>query len=314
MGNILCADINGNVSSVVTKNSRPKSVTSRLEMVSIADRTDRSRSSRKSMTASHDSGFGSESDMSLRPLVAERVCRIISDINAVLDGSHMLTRSSMPDVFVSKWVDYTNRRGFACKLSDGSVTVKFVEGTCISWQERASNVLYAVSPFSSPKVLSVADFVSPTEIEHLETACQYRHYMDSELAGDAYGARSPIPLRSTRDSPYLVFNKLTSDHLIMVLSDGTVQVNLLHDKVKLILFNDISLCARGVAIVSRNHPPKAFRIMPRSHLHHWQSQMKPLEADEAFTLYPYLSDVGQAIRAECDFIYSAKKPMQCTEL
>ncbi len=35
----------------------------------------------------------------------------------------------VPVLFVAKWIDYTNRYGFGCLLSDGSLCVAFLDGS-----------------------------------------------------------------------------------------------------------------------------------------------------------------------------------------
>lgn len=42
--------------------------------------------------------------------------------------SGVVRRCSVTPLFVTKWIDYTNRYGFGCQFSDGSLCVKFNDG------------------------------------------------------------------------------------------------------------------------------------------------------------------------------------------
>lgn len=74
----------------------------------------------------------------------------------------------MPPIAVAKWVDYSNRRGFGCKLTDGTLTVKFNEGACLSWPSGSEFLLYSSQPFGPTKVLDVAGVLSFSERDHIE--------------------------------------------------------------------------------------------------------------------------------------------------
>ncbi|KAE9416319.1 hypothetical protein Angca_002442, partial [Angiostrongylus cantonensis] len=120
-------DVNGNV-LYSTHPHRPRST---IDLASPCG----NRSHRESIVSTQDSGFGSDPDMSRRPILAAAINSYLKDIDAVLGGASnfSLEPCSLPPLFVSKWVDYTNRRGFGCQLSDGSISVKFNEGLCLSW-------------------------------------------------------------------------------------------------------------------------------------------------------------------------------------
>ncbi|EYC07856.1 hypothetical protein Y032_0068g174 [Ancylostoma ceylanicum] len=216
-------DANGNVISG-RQPHRPKST---LDLASAAAVLN--KSARKSIVSTHDSGFGSDPDMSRRPALAAAVNGYLNDIGALLGGAcdFALEPCPLPPVFVSKWVDYTNRRGFGCQFSDGSVSVKFNEGLCLSWPANSSTIIYAQTPFSSPHAVHPA-FLQNSGLTrtHIEVARQYREYMERELADTdllmSQASRS-MAMSTSHSPPYLVFTHLGSECLIMVFSDGTVQ-------------------------------------------------------------------------------------------
>ncbi|EPB76712.1 kinase domain protein [Ancylostoma ceylanicum] len=303
-------DANGNVISG-RQPHRPKST---LDLASAAAVLN--KSARKSIVSTHDSGFGSDPDMSRRPALAAAVNGYLNDIGALLGGAcdFALEPCPLPPVFVSKWVDYTNRRGFGCQFSDGSVSVKFNEGLCLSWPANSSTIIYAQTPFSSPHAVHPA-FLQNSGLTrtHIEVARQYREYMERELADTdllmSQASRS-MAMSTSHSPPYLVFTHLGSECLIMVFSDGTVQVNLMKKRSKIVLWNgDGGSADNGdskftcIAIIERGFAPFAYRIRP--------GHMYGLEVPQS--LEDSLFVVRRALNMECDFLHVSRRPIQSTE-
>uniref|UniRef100_A0A1I7XQ07 Serine/threonine-protein kinase PLK n=1 Tax=Heterorhabditis bacteriophora TaxID=37862 RepID=A0A1I7XQ07_HETBA len=293
-------DVNGNL-IMRDKSSRPKST---VDLMATSFSRYENKPRRKSVVGSHDSGFGSDPDISRRPLLATAVSIYLNDIGALLSNScsFILSPSPMPDVFVSKWVDYSNRRGFGCQLSDGSLSVKFNEGLCLSWPYSSSTILYATTPFSIPRRMHLLDIHDGNLTQnHIEIARQYREYMNRELAD----CEVVLPTRGERryDSPYLVANHLDSNYLIMVFSDGTVQVNLMKKRTKIVLWNDTSSRCTSIAVMERGFIPQAYRIQSG----------RIYGTKLTHSLFGMLRDVRHAIASECDFLHASRKPIQSTE-
>ncbi|WKX94125.1 hypothetical protein Q1695_011409 [Nippostrongylus brasiliensis] len=274
------------------------------------------RSRHKSIVSTHDSGFGSDPDMSRRPALAAAINGYLSDISGLLGGAcdFALEPCPLPAVFVSKWVDYTNRRGFGCQFSDGSISVKFNEGLCLSWPSNSCTIIYAQTPFSSPHVVHPGTIKSSgLTSTHIEIARQYREYMERELADTDMlmsQASRNAALSSTHTPPYLVFTHLGSECLIMVFSDGTTQINLMKRRSKIVLWNgeggsNDSSGSRftSIAIVERGFAPFAYRIRP--------GHMYGLELPQS--LEDSLFVVRRALNMECDFLHVSRRPIQSTE-
>ncbi|KAJ1347111.1 Serine/threonine-protein kinase plk1 [Parelaphostrongylus tenuis] len=301
-------DVNGNILHSVHPH-RPRST---IDLASPGD----NKSHRESIVSTHDSGFGSDPDMSRRPILAATVNGYLKDIDALLGGASnfSLEPCSLPPWFVTKWVDYTNRRGFGCQFSDGSISVKFNEGLCLSWQANSSTFIYAQTPFSSPHAVHPAMLQnSGLTRSHIEVARQYREYMERELA-DTDLLMSQVSrkaaLSSSSGPPYLVFTRLVSDCLIMIFSDGTAQINLKKRRSKIVLWsNDGGSDDNGsskftsVAIVEHGFAPFAFRIRPQ-HIYGFELP-KSLE-DCLFV-------VRRALNMECDFLHYSRLPLHSTQ-
>ncbi|CAI4221418.1 unnamed protein product [Auanema sp. JU1783] len=290
-------DANGNY----FKFSRPKSTVGGLQDSSyLSDRT-----RRKSITGSHDSGFGSEVDMSRRPLLMERITQVQKDLRSILEGHLTLIPCAFTGIYISKWVDYSNSRGFACKLSDGSVTVKFNEGSCLTIPPYSTRFIYASSPFSVPKICDMCTTRPSMESQLFDTAVVYGSYMDKELAG---GQTIPFFRFSIVDAPYIVYYRLSADHLIVVLSDGTIQINLFNEKVKIILWketveHDGHIC---ITFLTQGFDMQTFRVHPPT------TTNPSLKTPMISHLEDYFQHISTIISANCDLI-SPKKPPLSTE-
>ncbi|KJH50403.1 kinase domain protein [Dictyocaulus viviparus] len=274
------------------------------------------KSHQKLIVSTHDSGFGSDPDMSRRPILTATINGYLKDISALLGGADdfSLEPCCLPPVFVSKWVDYTNRRGFGCQLSDGSISVKFNEGLCLSWPSNSSTFIYAQTPFSSPHAVHPAMLQnSGLTRRHILIARQYREYMERELADTDLlmsQASRKSALSSSRGPPYLVFTHLGSECLIMIFSDGTVQVNLKKRRSKIVLWNcggdsedaDNSRFT-SVAIIEHGFAPYAYRIRPK---HRYGLELPKCLEDS-------LCVVRRVLNMECDFLHTSRLPMQSTE-
>ncbi|KAK6030373.1 kinase domain protein [Ostertagia ostertagi] len=303
-------DANGNIIT----GARPHRPRSTLDLASAQTCANRSR--RKSIVSTHDSGFGSDPDMSRRPALAAAVNGYLNDISGLLGGTcdFALEPCPLPPVFVSKWVDYTNRRGFGCQFSDGSISVKFNEGLCLSWPANSPTIIYAQTPFSSPHVIHPGTIQnSGLTATHIEIARQYRDYMERELADTDLlmsQASRNAALSSGYSPPYLVFTHLGSECLIMVFSDGTTQINLMKRRSKIVLWNGDGGPSdppdskfTSIAIIERGFAPFAYRIRP--------GHMYGLELPQS--LEDSLFVVRRALNMECDFLHVSRRPIQSTE-
>ncbi|KAE9412106.1 hypothetical protein Angca_000589, partial [Angiostrongylus cantonensis] len=149
---------------------------------------------------------------------------------------------------------------------------------CLLWKlfcrANSSTIIYAQTPFSSPHAVHPAMLQnSGLRRSHIEVARQYREYMERELA-DTDLLMSQVSrkaaLSSSRGPPYLVFTHLGSECLIMIFSDGTVQVNLKKRRSKIVLWSTDGSSGDGgiskftsVAIIEHGFAPFAFRIRPK---------------------------------------------------
>ncbi|XP_068726927.1 serine/threonine-protein kinase PLK1-like [Montipora capricornis] len=134
-------------------------------------------------------------------------------------------------LLVTKWVDYSNKYGFGAQLSDGSVTVRFNDGSKIALSPGKSTVHYCDQ---LSKLYQFRSSAIPTNLQAKFMLLTYfANYMDKHLlkGGDSKGGISA-------DHPSFPFVDIwfrTDITMVMYLSNGTIQVNFFDDHTKIVL-------------------------------------------------------------------------------
>ncbi|XP_071982866.1 serine/threonine-protein kinase PLK3 isoform X1 [Engystomops pustulosus] len=136
-------------------------------------------------------------------------------------------------IWVSKWVDYSNKYGFGYQLSNRSIGVLFNNGTHMVLPASRRNVHYNLT--NSRHFVFAASAV-PEQLQGQMSVLQYfATYMEQNLmkGGDLpcqnEGVRPPPPL-------LLLLQWVKTEHaLLMLFNNGTLQVNFYNDHTKLIL-------------------------------------------------------------------------------
>jgi len=140
--------------------------------------------------------------------------------------------AAVPMVWVSKWVDYSDKYGFGYQLSDDTIGVIFndltkllllVDGKSIQYVERDGLEQY-----------HTMDQYPSTLEKKMKLLAYFRSYMQENLIK----AGASIPPREGDELIRLPFLRQwfrTSRAVVMHLTNGTLQVNYFKDHVKLIL-------------------------------------------------------------------------------
>ncbi|XP_036382602.1 serine/threonine-protein kinase PLK2b [Megalops cyprinoides] len=133
-------------------------------------------------------------------------------------------------LWVTKWVDYSNKYGFGYQLSDHIVGVLFNNGTHMSLLADGKTVHY-YPELGQCSVFSTTD-VPDRFIAQVTILKYFAHYMEENLmdGGDLVSV-------TDASSPRLyLLQWLKSDRALMMLfNDGTFQVNFYQDHTKIIL-------------------------------------------------------------------------------
>uniref|UniRef100_A0A1A7YGP7 Serine/threonine-protein kinase PLK n=1 Tax=Iconisemion striatum TaxID=60296 RepID=A0A1A7YGP7_9TELE len=133
-------------------------------------------------------------------------------------------------LWVTKWVDYSNKYGFGYQLSNKSIGVLFNEGTHLSLCDQRKKVHYCLTNnkhFTFPTHSLPEQLRSQKQIVELMA-----NYMEQNLmeGGDLHCEDQ------LSGSPPLLLQWVKTDHaLVMLFNNGTLQVNFYTDHTKIIL-------------------------------------------------------------------------------
>uniref|UniRef100_A0A8C6D3A0 Serine/threonine-protein kinase PLK n=1 Tax=Moschus moschiferus TaxID=68415 RepID=A0A8C6D3A0_MOSMO len=179
------------------------------------------------------SGDGFEEGLTVATVVESALCALRNCLAFMPPAEQNPAPLAQPEplVWVSKWVDYSNKFGFGYQLSSRRVAVLFNNGTHMALSANRKTVHY--NPTSS-KHLSFSVGAVPRALQpQLGVLKYFASYMEQRLmkGGDLPSVEEvevPVP-------PLLLQWVKTDQALLMLFSDGTIQVNFYGDHTKLIL-------------------------------------------------------------------------------
>ncbi|GLV39196.1 polo [Carabus blaptoides fortunei] len=166
-------------------------------------------------------------------------------------GDEMTDPAAQPLVWVSKWVDYSDKYGFGYQLCDEGVGVMFNDTTKLIMLANGVNVHY-IARDGVETYMTVDSY--PKNLEKKMKLLSYFHrYMREHLmkAGDAVARESDQLSRI----PHLHQWCRTTSAVIMQLTNGTIQVNFL-DHTKIIMCPLMS----AVTYIDSDKSFRTFRI------------------------------------------------------
>ncbi|XP_045846283.1 serine/threonine-protein kinase PLK3 isoform X2 [Meles meles] len=179
------------------------------------------------------SGDGFEEGLTVATVVESALCALRNCLAFMPPAEQNPAPLAQPEplVWVSKWVDYSNKFGFGYQLSSRRVAVLFNNGTHMALSANRKTVHY--NP-TSTKHFSFSVGAVPRALQpQLGVLRYFASYMEQRLmkGGDLPSVEElevPVP-------PLLLQWVKTDQALLMLFSDGTVQVNFYGDHTKLIL-------------------------------------------------------------------------------
>lgn len=146
---------------------------------------------------------------------------------------------SLPMIWVSKWVDYSDKYGFGYALSDESIGVLFNDITRLLLLSDGSNIHYI--DFEGHEHYYTLTNFPPTLEKKVKLLNYFRNYMKEHLlkAGANIATRDGDELSRI---PSLKTWFRTSRAVVMQLSNGTLQINFFKDHTKIILCPLMGAC------------------------------------------------------------------------
>lgn len=139
-------------------------------------------------------------------------------------------------LFISKWIDYSNKYGFGYQLSDNCVGVFFNDLTRISISPDKNRVEFTDS--SGRLAVHQAGALPAWLQERYQLLRYFATYMEENLteAGDSRTARPAAARLSV--IPHVRRWDRTPKSIIMQLSNGTFQINFFKDHTKIVIAGD----------------------------------------------------------------------------
>ncbi|XP_031710725.1 serine/threonine-protein kinase PLK3 [Anarrhichthys ocellatus] len=165
--------------------------------------------------------------------VSESALKVLNSCLATMPAA---TRNppclSRPQSFlwVTKWVDYSNKYGFGYQLSNQSIGVLFNEGTRLSLCDQRKTVHYCIP---NNKLFTFPANALPEQLRNQKQIVDLMaNYMEQNLmeGGDLHCEDQ------VSGCPPLLLQWVKTDHaLVMLFNNGTLQVNFYADHTKIIL-------------------------------------------------------------------------------
>uniref|UniRef100_A0A8C7PLZ3 Serine/threonine-protein kinase PLK n=1 Tax=Oncorhynchus mykiss TaxID=8022 RepID=A0A8C7PLZ3_ONCMY len=164
--------------------------------------------------------------------IAESAMKVLNSCLSAMPAGENPPCLSRPKSFiwVTKWVDYSNKYGFGYQLSNQDIGVLFNEGTHLSLCDQRKTVHYCMTNnkhFTFQASALPEQLCSQKQIVELMA-----NYMEQNLmeGGDVHCEEQPP------SQPPLLLQWVKTDHaLVMLFNNGTLQVNFYTDHTKIIL-------------------------------------------------------------------------------
>ncbi|XP_066599205.1 serine/threonine-protein kinase PLK1-like [Prorops nasuta] len=166
--------------------------------------------------------------------------RALENCVAEIKHSNMLHNPPMADgiepLFVSKWIDYSNKYGLCFQLSDKSVGVLFNDNTKISYTRDRRRVEYMTIDDEVSRYHRERDVPAPLH-EKLELLRQFTQYMDYFLTEGGEFKESRTALKQSKNAcvPRMRRWLRTDKAIVMELTAPLLQVNFFVDHTKMVI-------------------------------------------------------------------------------
>ncbi|XP_028283674.1 serine/threonine-protein kinase PLK3 [Parambassis ranga] len=201
------------------------------------EQTPAEEESRKSISRSFKGTMASSTepceDVLTPAAVAETAVKVLNSCLATMPAA---TRNppclSRPQSFlwVTKWVDYSNKYGFGYQLSNQSIGVLFNEGTHLSLCDQRKTVHYCMT---NNKHFTFQTNSLPEQLRSQKQIVELMaNYMEQNLMD---GGDLPCEEQVSGPPPLLLQWVKTDHALVMLFNNGTLQVNFYTDHTKIIL-------------------------------------------------------------------------------
>ncbi|XP_038053272.1 serine/threonine-protein kinase PLK1-like [Patiria miniata] len=139
--------------------------------------------------------------------------------------------AAAPVLWISKWVDYSDKYGLGYQLSDGSFGVLFNDSTKLLLQTNGDNMEY-IERDGTEKIFTIDTF-SESMRKKVTLLKYFRNYMSEHLLKTGAGVK--LESDNLARLPFLRTWFRTRSAIVLHLNNGTLQINFFQDHTKIIL-------------------------------------------------------------------------------
>ncbi|XP_070172234.1 serine/threonine-protein kinase polo [Polyergus mexicanus] len=159
------------------------------------------------------------------------VLKFKSSKDVTSSGDEMTDPAAQPVIWISKWVDYSDKYGFGYQLSDDGVGVMYNDGTRLIMLANGFNIHY-INREGDELYYTVKEYPANLE-KKMKLMNFFLKYMNEHLmkAGGSIAVKQSDSLSRI---PYIHQWFRTQSAVVMQLTNGTVQVNFM-DHTKIIM-------------------------------------------------------------------------------
>nr|XP_004542706.1 serine/threonine-protein kinase PLK3 [Maylandia zebra] len=234
---IVKCSINRQISYKTVGNNEVTSPTGQLVSSVPLEQTPAEEESRKSISRSFKGTMASSTepceDVLTPAAVADSALKVLTNCLATMPAANRnppCLSSPQSFLWVTKWVDYSNKYGFGYQLSNQNVGVLFNEGTHLSLCDQRKTVHYCLT---NNKHFSFPSNSLPEQLRNQKQIVELMaNYMEENLmeGGDLHCQEH------VSAPPPLLLQWVKTDHaLVMLFNNDTLQVNFYTDHTKIIL-------------------------------------------------------------------------------
>ncbi|XP_058800159.1 serine/threonine-protein kinase polo [Phymastichus coffea] len=233
---VSCLTMAPRLDMLKTHNRKPLSEMDLNNSPKIEDVTDKNQLSLRKTIKQNDQNVIHKTDQyidnSLRTLKKQLASVLKSKPEKEMSCSDEMTDpDAQPFVWVSKWVDYSDKYGFGYQLSDDGVGVMYNDGTRLIMLSNTFNIQY-VDRNGEEFYYSTKDYPRPLE-KKMKLLNFFLRYMNDHLM-KAGGSVAIKQSDSLSRPPYLHQWFRTQTAVVMLLTNGSLQINF-QDHTKIIL-------------------------------------------------------------------------------
>jgi serine/threonine protein kinase len=189
------------------------------------------------------------------------------------DSDLSISPISVVPIFVSKWIDYSNKYGFGYQLSDKTVGVLFNEGTRICQSENTDQDQCFEFTDTRSKSVAWSSSSPPPSFMDLSTRLKlldyFARYMDENLAEGVIlslcANQMQVSTRHRSVIPQVVRWTRNTSAVIMELNNGSVQINFIRDHAKVIFWGVENNASLLLTYMATDKAPVTYnlRTLPR---------------------------------------------------